>query len=169
MPIIFYGIPIYFTNSRGCISRIEKIQKYFTKRLFLRLNPHQIVPKYDDRLTLFKLFPLEASCVASDLSLLFKILNKTIDVLFCRFSVPLKSPALCSKVLYPLHTVNASFIALLSFGISISLLVKSFQFHPSTIHRSVFSSAENSFILFTAALHRLDKLCAPIVSYIKLN
>ena len=62
LPIILYCLPIYFTNTRGCINGIEKIQKYFTRRLYKLIYKAALCPKYSDRLKLFNLVSLDSLC-----------------------------------------------------------------------------------------------------------
>jgi hypothetical protein len=38
LPLLSYGAPVYFTNTKTCINNIEKIQKYFTRRLFHKIH-----------------------------------------------------------------------------------------------------------------------------------
>ena len=46
LPSILYGLPVYCKYSKSFIDEMEKIQKYFTRRLFLRFRPNEIRPRY---------------------------------------------------------------------------------------------------------------------------
>ena len=82
LPLLSYGIPIYFTNTKNCMSNIEKIQKYFTRRLFHKIHGKVPRPHYSDRLKLFHLHSLESYIIKLDLLLLYKILHEMIDSTF---------------------------------------------------------------------------------------
>lgn len=71
LPIIFYGFTVYFPKTRQSITELEKIQKYFSKRLFLKINSKDICPPYSERLQLFNLETIESLCVKHDLRVLF--------------------------------------------------------------------------------------------------
>ena len=78
--VITYGSPIYSLVSVSNINEIEKIQKYFTKRLYLRLYPNTLIPKYADRLGLFHLVPLEFQLIKIDLVVLYRFANGILEV-----------------------------------------------------------------------------------------
>lgn len=80
IPVIMYCSSIYSLISVQNISRIEKIQKYFTKRLYARLYPKMPIPNYNDRLVVFQLKPLEALLIKSDLCILYRLLNGSLVV-----------------------------------------------------------------------------------------
>ena len=78
----FYGFNTYFINTRTFMNGIEKIQRYFTKRLFAKTHSGFPIPSYDERLKVFELLPVESSCVLMDILLLYKILSKRMAVQF---------------------------------------------------------------------------------------
>ena len=78
LSIISYGFSFYFTTSKINMQKLEKIQKYFTRRLFDRIYGKNSRPEYSERLKLFDLLSLESFCVQSDLLLLFRLLNNQI-------------------------------------------------------------------------------------------
>jgi hypothetical protein len=82
LPLLSYGIPIYFTNTKKCMSNIENIQKYFTRRLFHKLHGKRPRPHYSDRLKSFHLHSLESHIIKLDLLLLYKIVHDLIDSTF---------------------------------------------------------------------------------------
>ena len=75
LPIIFYCFNTYFTNTRTFMNSIEKIQRYFTKRLYIRTHPNSPIPHSNERLKVFELIPLESSYVRMDVLMLYKILT----------------------------------------------------------------------------------------------
>ena len=82
LSVIFYASPIYFTGDVVNMNELEKIQKYFTRRLFFRINGKALRPNYNYRLKLFGLQTLESSCVKSDLLMLYKLLYELIESSF---------------------------------------------------------------------------------------
>ena len=82
LPILSYGVPIYFTNTKNCMNNVEKIQKYFTRRLFHKIHGKTPRPQYSERLKLFNLHSLESNIIKLDLLLLYKILHGLIDSTF---------------------------------------------------------------------------------------
>ena len=80
LPSINSCSSIYALSSVSNINSIEKVQKYFTKRLFVRVFPSKLVPDYASRLSLFGLEPLEILLIRTDLNL-FKLIR-------CIYSVP---------------------------------------------------------------------------------
>ena len=75
VPIILYCSPLFGLNTVTNINNIEKIQKYFTRRLFHRLHPNVPVPDYRSRLSLFELISLEVLILKTDLITLYKIMH----------------------------------------------------------------------------------------------
>ena len=73
---------LFTLRTQAIVKAIEKIQKYFTRRLYVRLRGDVSRPPYQDRLKSFRLEPLESLCVSSDLTLLFKLTN---DLLYSSF------------------------------------------------------------------------------------
>jgi hypothetical protein len=80
LPILDYCSTIWFPNKLEDIDRIEKVQRYFTKRLFgLRLM------SYTDRLVACGLPSLELRRLRTDIILCFKIIHKLIALNFDDF------------------------------------------------------------------------------------
>ena len=79
-PKVTYCSSIYSLISVNNIDQIEKIQKYFTKRLYLRLYPKTAIPKYSDRLVLFKLDLLEIHFIKRDLCTLYRLVNNILEI-----------------------------------------------------------------------------------------
>ncbi len=75
-PIIEHGCVIYRPSLIHDINAIERIQKYFTRRLFSAKNR----PNYAERLNKLDLEPLELRMIHIDLFTLYKILNGTLIV-----------------------------------------------------------------------------------------
>ena len=82
LPLLSYGAPVYFTNTKTCMINVEKIQKYFTRRLFHKIHGKTPRPHYSDRLKLFNLHSLESYIIKLDLLLLYKIVHDLIDSTF---------------------------------------------------------------------------------------
>jgi hypothetical protein len=80
--LLSYGIHIYFTNTKNSMSNIEKIQKYFTRRLFYKIHGKKSRPHYLDRLKFFHLHSLESFIIKSYHLLLYKILYDLINSTF---------------------------------------------------------------------------------------
>ena len=80
LPILDYCSTIYCPNSISEVKQTEKIQKNFTRKLYHRECPSQIMISYSDRLKLFNLPMLAVRRARSDLYLLFKISRGLIDV-----------------------------------------------------------------------------------------
>ena len=76
MPHIDYMDIIYSGSSIANQKSIERIQRYFTKRLHMRLYPLQTVPDYAKRLKTFGLTTIETRRNEHDLICLYKIANK---------------------------------------------------------------------------------------------
>ena len=74
-PVILYGFSFYGASSLNTINEIEKILKYFSRRLWLRLYPHKNIPSYQARLKHFNMNPLERCRARSDLHLVFKVVG----------------------------------------------------------------------------------------------
>ena len=65
-PIVTYGSVVYGSAGIGILNEIEKIMKYFTKRLWIRWNSNK-VPLYASRLKFYNLKSLEEQCIRCDL------------------------------------------------------------------------------------------------------
>ena len=86
------------------VNQIEKIQKYFTKRLYIRLFPNTIIPNYSYRLGLFQMDPLEVRLIRIDLCFLYCLLVR--DIVVDRVSV-LRSPRLPGRLqITSVRTIN---------------------------------------------------------------
>ncbi|MCP4652569.1 MAG: hypothetical protein GY858_04205 [Candidatus Omnitrophica bacterium] len=77
-PILEYGSPIWNPYLTGDISRLERVQHYFTRRLLAR-SGHEPLP-YQDRLLLFELDSLQLRRLKTDLIYYYKILNDLIPL-----------------------------------------------------------------------------------------
>ena len=83
LPLVEYCSVFYSKNSATNIKVIEKIQKLFTRKLYIRLyrsTSHLIIPSYCDRLKLFYLPTLESCSTKADLLTLYKIIHNHISV-----------------------------------------------------------------------------------------
>ena len=80
LPIIAYNSSIYSLVSISNINQLEKIQRYFSKRLYIRLYHKTLIPNYVDRLALFHLDPLEVYLIKKDLCILYRLSNGPLEV-----------------------------------------------------------------------------------------
>ena len=82
-PIVESGTSVWNPHLCKDIDLIEKVQRYFTRRILKRCN----IPKmsYTERLDFLKLETLERRRVRTDLSLCYKIRNNLIDLDFNQF------------------------------------------------------------------------------------
>ena len=64
------------------IKEIEKIQKYFTRRLFMKIRPNEPRLSYAERMELFKFKSLEFLIIKTELGTLFKLMKGLIPVPF---------------------------------------------------------------------------------------
>ena len=81
IPTIEYGSFLFALNSKNNIKTLEKIQRIFTRRLFLRCRAvGSVIPHYRERLREFHLSTLENRFNRSDLLTLYKIINHGISV-----------------------------------------------------------------------------------------
>ena len=71
-----YASPIWSPSYATHRSRIESVQRCFTRRLSYRLREHQ---NYEDRLITFRMHSLEDRRLIADLKLLFDIVNAALD------------------------------------------------------------------------------------------
>ena len=60
--------------------RSKKIQRYFTKRLFCRLRPMDVIPKYSHRLKMLGLCSYEERALRTDIMLLYRIMTSAVVV-----------------------------------------------------------------------------------------
>ena len=89
LPLVEYCSVFYSKNSVTNTKVIEKIQKIFTRKLYIRLYrtiSHLIIPSYCDRLELFHLPTLESRTAKTDLLTLYKIIHNHISVSLFRIS-----------------------------------------------------------------------------------
>ena len=79
-PLLEYGSSIWNPGSIfiGLKNSIEKVQKKFTKRIFYRCSIP--IDNYSMRLTMLKLIPLSHRRLQADLIMVFKIINKLVDI-----------------------------------------------------------------------------------------
>ena len=75
VPIVIYCSSIYVFVRISNIKNVERIQKYFTKRLYARIHPNQSVPKYKLRLVEFGLDSLEVELLCFDLLNFYKLMH----------------------------------------------------------------------------------------------
>ena len=73
LPIIDYCSSIYVNASIRNVNEIEKILRFFTRRLFRRFRPSAAVPKFSSRLKEFGLCSYEERSLRNDLLLLHRI------------------------------------------------------------------------------------------------
>lgn len=78
LPILEYCSIIWSPQLLGDIDKIERVQRYFTRRLLDRLNRPAM--HYIDRLKLFNLESLESRRLKADLIFLYKMIKKHVDV-----------------------------------------------------------------------------------------
>ena len=78
-PIAEYSGFLYALNSTANTNTLEKINKYFSKRLWCRVNMTQNAPTYNIRLSKFGLMSLERRFLTQDLILLFKVLRGVVS------------------------------------------------------------------------------------------
>ena len=89
IPVATYCIELYGGANVYAINELERIVRYFTKRLWLRLNPNIDPPPYTRRLLVFGLIPLESQRIFSDLVFFFKIARGFVRVPSYRLSFSL--------------------------------------------------------------------------------
>ena len=82
LPIVLYCLPVYFTDTKFCIKYLEKIQRYYSKRVFKRCVSAAGCPDYITRIKTLNMPSLESLCVKNDLCTLFKLINKSIEIEF---------------------------------------------------------------------------------------
>ena len=92
VPILLYCSPLYSGSSVRNMKSIESIQKYFTRRLYIRLNPNLSVPSYDIRLQEYQLELLEIKLLRTDLLTLSSIVSGRLVVPSFKFSFSKLSP-----------------------------------------------------------------------------
>ena len=80
LPLIDYCSPLYVNISCNNTNLIEKIQRFFTKRLYRRIYSSNIIPSYPDRLALFGLRCYEYRSKATDLTILYRMINGSLVV-----------------------------------------------------------------------------------------
>ena len=64
------------------LKKLEHIQRIFTRKLYRKTYPNEVCPTYSDRLKLFGLNTIESLCIKTDLLLLYKIVNKLLNISF---------------------------------------------------------------------------------------
>ena len=83
-PLLEYSSQAWSPSYLADIDKIERVQRYFTRRLFAKLNLDS--RSYPDRITILKLEPLELRRLRSDLVMVFKCLNGEVDACKNMFS-----------------------------------------------------------------------------------
>ena len=74
-PLLEYCSPIWYPHQSYLIDKIERVQRYFTRRVLFRTKL-----SYMERLQILNLELLEARRIKSDLKLCFKIINGLCDL-----------------------------------------------------------------------------------------
>ena len=82
-PIIEYGTSVWNPHLCKDIDIIERVQRYFTRRILKRCGMEKM--SYPDRLVFLELETLERRRVKTDLLLCYKIKNRIIDLNFDQF------------------------------------------------------------------------------------
>ncbi len=77
-PILEYCSPVWNPHLTGDISRLERVQRYFTRRLLIRSR--QAPLSYQDHLLLFELESLQLRRLKTDLIYYYKIINEQISL-----------------------------------------------------------------------------------------
>ena len=77
-PILEYSSQVWSPSYLMDIDKLEKVQRYFTRRLFARLNYEN--RSYLERLTFLKLEPLELRRLRFDLIMAFKCLKNEVNL-----------------------------------------------------------------------------------------
>ena len=93
LPVVFYCSSVYSFASKRNDDLIEKIQKYFTRRLFWRLYGFGVTPPYGRRLEIFSLERLELLLTKGDLKCLLKIISHLSSVPSLNLKFSSRSPA----------------------------------------------------------------------------
>ena len=114
-PLLEYNCTIWNSKKRCDIVQVEKVQKHFTRRLLQKLNTP--FSSYADRLKILNIEILQTRRMQLDLILLYKIINKQIDLDLEKFFKPLKSKynlrhhkfTLCRQPLPKTCALNESF------------------------------------------------------------
>ena len=99
LPNVLYGSPVYSPPLLSLRSKLERIQRYFTQRLFKRMN-YNLVFSNPCRLKLLGLVSLETAFARSDLLTLYKLINSQLPSTVCsfRFSTHVSHRLLLSRV-----------------------------------------------------------------------
>ena len=80
LPILDYCSPLYCPRTVCQADRIERVQRYFTRKLFRRVFSKVSLVSYSERLKLFNLPTLSVRRVRSDLQLIYKLSHGLINV-----------------------------------------------------------------------------------------
>ena len=114
-PLLEYNCTAWNSSKISEINQVEKVQKRFTRRLLQKLN----IPfsNYADRLKILNIESLRLRRLHFDLIILYKIINKHIDLDIDKFFKPLKSKynlrhhkfALCKQPLPKTCVLSESF------------------------------------------------------------
>ena len=72
LPLIDYGSLLFAGTSVSVDKIIEKIQKTFTRRLYMRVFKTSLVPTYSDRLLTFEIESLKTRYIKQELIFIFR-------------------------------------------------------------------------------------------------
>ena len=99
LPILFYASPFCYPPKIFLRNKLERIQKYFTRRLVRRIE-HSEFPSYPERLKLLGLLPINSMFVRFDLITLYKLIHGQISVpsIHLRFSSRVPHRLLLSSI-----------------------------------------------------------------------
>lgn len=82
-PLLEYNTPVWSPQEKTLIDVIERVQRYFTRRLCFKCNIN--FSCYADRLIVLNLQPLEIRRLYFDLKMVYKICNNLVDLNFTEF------------------------------------------------------------------------------------
>ena len=118
LPILLYDSPVYSPYLLSFLNKLERVQRYFTRRLLKRAG-HTVIPDYAGRLKLLGLVSISTAFVQFGLITLYKIINSQLPVpsVCLRFSshVPRRLLLYRVAVMLPVNTLS---IELPLFGIA---------------------------------------------------
>ena len=79
-PVLTYCSPVFACNSAFVTNSSDKVVKYFTRRLWLRVNGSARRPSYLERLKYFSIESNETFIMRKDLLMLFKVIRGLVDI-----------------------------------------------------------------------------------------
>ena len=80
VPVIDYCSPLYVNISASNAAQIEKIPRFFSRRLYRRLYPSKPVPSYSVRLKLFGMQSYGSRSKIIDLTVLYRFINGSLVI-----------------------------------------------------------------------------------------